>query len=290
MTFGDYPRNREACFLWLGKQVMNKKIITFILFLFLGIIALNLYYFKSLFIMYFYNIYNVEQSIMERKNFDIEIPGGLSTMEKDWYPFVMTFQDRGIASSIDEEIDITILYNFGAFEEGRSSFYNENSDYFSSFYGGYVIETMDKNRKYGYKGDKVFVEEIVKVATYDMEVLVLESIGCLDGEVTFKSVGEPTLIDYLSYDDWNVLDSIIYSKSTLHKVKSNHQAYIQYGKPPKEYSGNDFEPVTLAGRIYSRYFPEYEVTVLLYIIAPNFNIVDKTDQQILSKTKLLNNN
>jgi len=271
---------------------MNKKKISAILLLLLFIltISFNLPFLKSLSIMYFYSIYEDQQSIMERKNFTLDIPGGLSTIEKDWYPLVMTFHDDTIASAIGEEIELTILYNFGAFEKGRSLFYCEDSDYYSSFYGGYIIESKNSDRNYGYQNGEIVVSEIVKIAAYDLNVLVLESIGCKDPEVEFQSLGDPKEVNYLSYDDWIVIDSVISSKGTMHKVKRNYQAYIQYGKPPKNYSKIDFPNTKLAGRIYCRYFPQHKVTILLYIIAPNFDVIDKTDKQILSKTKIYNTN
>jgi len=221
---------------------------------------------------------------MERKKFTLNIPGGLSTVEKDWYPLVMTFNDENIASSIGEDIDLTILYNFGAFEEGRSSFYDEDSEYFNSFYGGYIIESKSNNRYYGFKDGEVIVEEIIKIAAHDLDMLVLQSIGCKDSHVIFQSLGHPKQVNYLSIDDWVVIDASISSKSSIHKVKNDYEAYIQYGKPSKEYRGVDFPDTTLAGRIYCRYFPQYDVTILLYIIAPNFEVINKTDKQILSKT------
>lgn len=264
---------------------MNKKILAFI-FMLIGIASFNFSYLKSLSVMYFYNIYNDRLSIMERKNFEVTIPGGLSTKEKDWYPFVMTYQDESIASSIEENIDLTILYNFGAFENGRSLFYKTESDYFSSFYGAYIIESKDKDRKYGFANDEIDVGEITKVATHDMEVLVLESIGCTDAEVSFQGIAAPKLTNYLNYEDWVVMDSTILARSPLHTVENNYMAYIQYGKPPKSYTGENFPRRNLAGRIYCRYFPEYNVTILLYIIAPNIDVLNKTDKQILSKTKI----
>ena len=65
------------------------------------------------------------------------MPGGLSTREKDWYPFVMTFNDdKGFSNFINRDMNFTVLYNFGAFEyiNGASSIYNFNSDYYGAFY------------------------------------------------------------------------------------------------------------------------------------------------------------
>lgn len=266
---------------------MKKKVISVIVLLFIFILFLSFPYLKSLFVMYFYSQYQEQNSIMAKNNFSIKIPGGTITKEKDWYPFVMTFHDKNISSFINENIGLTILYNFGAFEDGRSLFYKEGSDYFSAFYGAYVIESKDKNKTYGFhKKGKIIKKEIMKIPSHDLENLVLKGIGCSNAEIAFRPIDSPRKIDYLSYEDWTIIDSIIISRSPLHKLKGNHLTYLQYGKPPKNYQGEDFSPIELYGRIYCRYFKEYDVTILLYILAPDFDVVEKTDRKILSKTRI----
>jgi hypothetical protein len=78
--------------------------------------------------------------------------------------------------------------------------------------------------------------------------------------------------------------------SSIHQYNRDYISYIQYGKPPKDYKGDNFPETILAGRIYSRYFPEYNVSILLYIITPNFEIIEETDTEILSKTKIRSSN
>lgn len=264
---------------------MKKKSISIIIFILIFIIFLNFSYLRSLSIMPLYSLYHKQNSIMKEKNFTIHIPGGTITKEKDWYPFVMTFHDKTISSSIGEEINLTILYNFGAFEKGRSLFYKKDSDYFNAFYGAYVIESKDNNRKYGFNEKGELIEkEIMKISSHDIETLVLKSIGCKNAKVTFHPISPPRKANYLSYKNWLVIDSNITSKSPLHHAKNFYPAYIQYGKPPKNYKGKDFLPTHLYGRMYCRYFEEYDVTILLYILGPNSEMVDKTDHEILSKT------
>lgn len=265
---------------------MKKKIIsTIVVFLTLIIILLLFPQTRSYSIMYFYSIYHEHNSLMKEHDLIIDIPGGLTSKEKDWYPFVMTFNDENISSSLNEDIELTVLYNFAAFEDGRSMFYKEDSDYYFSFYGAYVIESKDKEKKYGFNDNEVNIDEITKLAAHDIEALVLKSIGCRNPEVIFEPKTAHKKVDYLSYDGWIMADSIVYSQGPIHKSDDNNRrGYIQYGKPPKDYQGEDFPPVELVGRIYGRYFDEFDLTILMYIIAPNFDIVDQTDRDILSKT------
>lgn len=266
---------------------MNKKRIIIkisVVLLILIILPLSFPQIRSYFIMSYYSFCFKQDSIMEKNGFKIDIPGGLTTKERDWYPFVMTFNDKNISSAIKEDIDLTILYNFGAFESGRSLFYKEDSNYYSAFYGAYVVKSKDKDRKYGFKNDQINIDEITKLASRDIETLVLRSIGYKSPKVSYQEKDSPKKLDYLSYDNWTMMDSIIYSQGPIHKPNENHRAYIQYGKPPADYQGVDFPPVKLYGRMYCRYFQEYDVTIIMYIIAPNFEILDKTDDEILSKT------
>lgn len=266
---------------------MNKKRIIFrmlIVLLIPTILLLSFPQTRSYFIMYSSSLYHQQNSIMKENGFKIDMLGGLTTKEKDWYPFVMTFNDENISSAIKEDIDLTILYNFAAFEEGRSLFYKEDSNYYSAFYGAYVVKAKDKNRKYGFKEDEINIDEITKLASRDMETLVLKGIGCKNPELSYQEKDSPKKLDYLSYDNWIMMDSIIYSQGPIHKPNENNLSYLQYGKPPVDYQGVDFPPIKLYGRMYCRYFHEYDVTIIMYIIAPNFEVLDKTDEAILSKT------
>lgn len=263
---------------------MKKKVFLIIILLLSFIILLNFSYIKSLFVMYFYNSYQKQNSIMEEKGFTIDMPGGTITEEKDWYPFVLTFNDTSISSAIGENLNLTILYNFGAFEDGQSLLYDPHSDYYSAFYGAYIIESKDKGKSYGFEDRELIEEEIIKIASHDIEHLVLKSIGCIDPEVTFRPLGSPRKADYISYENWMVIDAAINSQSPLHTQKKNHLAYLQYGKPPRDYQGEDFPDTKLSGRIYCRYFKEFDVTIVIYILAPSFEVIERTDQEILGRT------
>lgn len=100
----------------------------------------------SLAVMKVYSGIHQKDSIMAKKGISLEIPGGDSTKEKDWYPFVMTFNAsesfrRFIGEADGADLDLTILYNFPAFDvlKGCSTLYNPNSPYYNSFYGAYMV-------------------------------------------------------------------------------------------------------------------------------------------------------
>lgn len=144
----------------------------------------------SLAVMKVYSGMHEKESIMAEKGITLEIPGGGITKEKDWYPFVMTFNDSAgfrrflaeqpasgqtaaagqaaggaaagdRASSVGRtdysELELTILYNFPAFDlfAGCSRLYDTTSPYYNGFYGAYlvsgdVVEADGSRHPYGF--------------------------------------------------------------------------------------------------------------------------------------------
>ncbi|WP_427339356.1 hypothetical protein [Caloranaerobacter sp. DY30410] len=274
---------------------MRKKLFLFTLILcILFFLKTNIYYtLKSYIIMYPYSYYNRLNSITYKRNIKFYIPSGIITKEKDWYPFVLTFNDNeGFSKYTGKKLSLTIFYNFGhfKFKEGFSSYYDQNSPYFSSFYGGYVIYNNENpDDSYGFNIDgKIKIEELESIPRYDQTRLVLPSLGCPEHKIYFKSKIDKIEydIEYLGIKDWVKIDSIVTTNGPNHKYKEKHLGYIQYGKPPANYSGEDFPLVNLKGRIYAKYFDNYKMTIILYIVAPNIDTIENCDKNILSKSKI----
>lgn len=243
---------------------------------------------KSVTVMYVYSQYEKSYSLLRDEHIKLDMKGGLSTREKDWYPFVMTFNaDYGFSNYIGRDVRLSILYNFGAFEylEGASSYYNKQSDYFNAFYGAYVVK---EDKFFGYNDDLTpNFEEMASVPKYDMTVLVLRSIGCKNPTFEFDINATYTVDEYLGLSDWDVIDATITTNSPMHQYQDNHQAYIQYGKPPETYYEDiDFELIEIKGRIYAKYIKDKGYTIFFYVIAPTNEIIEKCDRQMLQNTIL----
>jgi len=242
-------------------------------------------------VMAVYSASEYNQSVMKNHHIDIKIPGGLSTGEKDWYPFVMTFNPSSSSFSkrVGRDVEISIMYNFGAFQylKGASSYYDDDSPYYNSFYGAYVIH--DERQAFGFYQDGTLNEaELSIVPDYDMRILVLRSIGC--SEPTFDYTVDDITYDnrYLGTDGWTIMTSTIETQSPIHDVKKNYQAYIQYGKPSiSDYRGVDFPDMILYGRVYAKYFEVQKLTVCFYIIGSDLEAMDACDSEILQKSELI---
>ena len=277
---------------------MNRKSLGFILILIiLVLIFLNTSLWmtlRSYIAMFFYSKVHENNSLLNKHNIQLKIPGGLSTTNKDWYPFVMTFNDdTGFSRYYNRNFSLTILYNFGHFEvkDGSSSYYNPNSKYFSSFYGGYLVKNNDgQTRAFGFYNDgRINSEEISLVPEYDQKQLVLGSLGCPRNEMRFDvSINDIKYnVNYINHENWVKIDSTIITNSPLHRSTKNHRAYIQYGKPiDRYYAGKDFPIIELKGRTYVKYLEDYDMSIFLYILSPDMSTIEECDKAILSKTIL----
>ena len=288
-------------------------------------------YLVSLSVMSVYSGVHERQSIMEEKGIELSIPGGGATSEADWYPFVMTFNPsaESFCRFIGEaNRELTILYNFPAFDlrrgKGCSRLYDPTSPYYNAFYGAYLVtdtadvsETGDtsltdtadisdperqegtaaggkvSNRArppFGFHADgSLDLAKTGLVPQYDFEQLVLRDFGLLAQDMQFDwTVREVQRVDgFLGYGGWSCVDADLTVSGAFHRANGFRQSYLQYGTPKYDaYSDDPFAPVNMRGRVYARYFPEWESSVFFYVMAPSWEVVDNCDQQILQKSKL----
>ena len=246
-------------------------------------------------------VMSVYSSICEKdgltaeEGINIHIPGGLSTLKRDWFPFVMTFvPGEGFGYDIGQDTTLTILYNFPAFDlfKGCSMLYDEKSDYYSSFYGAYLVRNEDGS-PYGFLTDEreqifyVNAEEIAAVARYDFWNLVLSDFGLTRENAVFdftvKSVEKD--IFYLDESGWYKADATVKVNGCAHQKSEFVQSYLQYGIPAFK-TWKPLAPAELEARMYWKYFPSQNVSIFFYIIAADQSVLEKTDREILSKSSL----
>jgi hypothetical protein len=245
---------------------------------------------RSYVVMYAFSKYEEKKSLLETQNISIKIPGGSSTKEKDWYPFVMVFNDhQGFSRYMNRELSLTVLYNFGSFSwnKSSSSYFQEESPYYNSFYGGYLVKDNSGDQIYGFNAEgEPEVKEIIAVPEYDYKHLVLESLGCPKDKLTMEilSYNIEEDVQYAGLSDWSRIDALLLVNSPDHKLREDRRAYIQFGNPLKREDKEDFKLMTTNGRVYLRYFPEFESTIFLYILAPQLLTLEKCDEEILGKT------
>lgn len=255
----------------------------------ISIVVAFYYPLRSYIVMKLFSAYNQNKSVMRENDIIVQIPGGNITKDKDWYPFVNTFNSsEGFSRFISRDVDLTVLYNFGAFEGRSSTLYAEDSKYFSSFYGAYVLKNNeDTDEKYGFREDKLDINQIVDVTLYDYTYLVLYGFGCINSIFDVVSYETIENVSYIGYNDWIRIDAVIYTNSPTHDYDGSKLSYIQYGKPIKT-DKEDFFWMYLQGRMYVRYFDEFKSTIVMYVMAGSQDTINECDDEILKQTIIKN--
>lgn len=273
-------------------MMINKKnnTIIFIVFLLLVIIFItDLYYpLRSYIIMYPMKTYHKKTGIFN--DIPLKIPSGEINNNSSFYPFVLYFNsNKGFSQYINKDVNLSIIYNFGDFDFGNkySNYFNPNSHYYSSFYGAYGIKTKD-DIPFGFNSNgSIDLDLLSSIPEYDQKYLVMSSIGLSPRDVTFEytinNIEEN--MNYMNSNDWIRVDSQIKTNSPIHKYKKHYNGYIQYGVP-KEIDNitEDYHIVDLYGRMYIRYFKEYDSTIVFYALGKNKEVIDKIDKDILSES------
>ena len=257
-----------------------KKYVVIISLILVALALFWLFYpLRSLVVMSYYSNDHAKQSVMRQSEFEIDIPSG-----KGWYPFVMTYNASGFGSFSGKGAKMSIMYNFGAFDFATrtSSLYDKQSDKYSSFYGAYVVQ--ESNGVYGFSGGgEIDLTEVSLAVEYDYTKLVIRDFG-LDSQ-TFE-IGEFVIeedVTYAGSSGWTRIDAVMISNGAAHNYDGYMLPYLQYGRPMEDVEIG-FEVLPLYGRVYTKYFSEYDSTIMIYVIAPSTDAVNVCDSNILSKT------
>ena len=290
---------------------MKKK--WFITGIIIGLLAIFLWsplskYPISLAVMKVYSAVHERDSLIEQKGISLEIPGGGATKEKDWYPFVMTFNDSagfrrflkgqvgGAPYDMEKPPELTILYNFPAFDvlEGCSALYDPESPYYNSFYGAYLLTGRTaKGAPYGFSSDgSLDLEAASQVPKFDFQRLVLADLGIRPEAQVFdwKIQSVRKNVDYVGSSGWTRLDASLTVNGVIHRREKFRRSYLQYGRcayDPKDYGLEDFVPVHMKGRLYAKYFEEWNTGIFFYIMTANEQALERCDAEILSESILV---
>jgi hypothetical protein len=248
------------------------------------VLALGFWFFyplRSYLVMSIYSAQHEKDSVMRSAGFDIDIPSGAG-----WYPFVMTYHADGFARWSGIDADMSIMYNFGAFDARTrtSAIYDPQSEWYSAFYGAYAVRQEDG--VFGFAEDGRADMDAVSLAfQYDYTQLVMAAFGCREPAFAVDEWTETGDVTYAGISDWTRIDAWLSVNGTAHNYRGYKQPYLQYGRPMVRVD-DDFAPVSLYGRVYMKYFEEYDSTVMLYVIAPSKAAVNACDMQILKRTHI----
>ncbi len=230
-------------------------------------------------------------SVMRQKGFQLVMPGGNATGKEDWSSSMKIYHTTAFESA-ENPISATILYNFASFSGSRSRLYDSDSPFEMAYYGAYAVTRENEENPFGFtEAGELDESELAIIPLYDLEILVLRGLGCprelaktkIDSFEEVKiEVGHPL-------EEWIRVDTRIETRSVVHAKNGWNQNDLQYGSPPKEVK-ESFPSLTLKGRVYLRYFPEWESTVFLYVFAKDEALIQETDTQFLQKVKIYGRN
>lgn len=251
----------------------------------------------SLAVMKIYSGIHEKDSIMEQKGIRFTVPGGGLTEEKDWYPFVMTFHaGESFGRFIGQEnLSLTILYNFPAFDwkKGCSRLYDPASPYYNSFYGAYLVDGKTKEGlPYGFGPDgELDPKTTAQVPQFDFQRLVLADLGISQSRMVFdwKISDIKKDVFYAESEGWTRVDAELTVNGVFHKKEDYRRSYLQYGPPSSTFADGNiapFEPVEMKGRLYGKYFAQWDVSAFFYILASEEDVLLTCDEEILSRSVL----
>ncbi|NLN07598.1 MAG: hypothetical protein GX167_08275 [Firmicutes bacterium] len=224
------------------------------------------------------------------RDIPLSVPGG-KIGEEAFYPFALYFNAKESFARFmggEEGLELSIIYYFGGFARRSKSaaYFNPGSETFSAFYGAYAVN----NKSLFFTPDgKLLPEQIGKVARFDQQYLVMPAIGLSPSRVVFdyRIVSVTEDVFYAKQSGWHRVDAIIRTNSPVHRYRGWQPGYLQYGLPMAPGNGGeDYGPQEFFGRVYCRYFPEYEATIVLYLMAKDRQTAEQIDRTILAKARL----
>ncbi|MBI4857287.1 MAG: hypothetical protein HY818_11170 [Acetobacterium woodii] len=225
-------------------------------------------------------------SVFHQAGLELAVPTSARTGDNRWCKHIKlyhcgeNFPHQGAG-------ELSILYNFGSFNDGRSAFYNPESDTFNAHYGVYAIHQTD--RIFGYQNGAVDVKAITDLVAFDQLELVMTSLGCpaalkhFDAQITAIQPG-PTMA---GFSDWVQLDAVIQTNAPLYQERDFQLGTLQYGHPPDYYAGPDFPVVSMVGRLYLRYDQPRQLTMIYFVIGKDAAMVEATSTDYLKPIKWL---
>ncbi len=283
----------------VGKSATGRKTRLIVAAVVLALILLFLSPFcaqlRSRIVMKAYSAWCYRTSLAEEKGFEIRIPGGNASSATEWYP-LMLFYDAGSEFTYWSGTDtrLNIYYSFPAFERrtGRSLLYDPESAYYGGFYGAYVLsgeadgfeDEMDSD---GSQKSVPALQEIVDVVRFDLFELVLDDFGLREADQVFTcQIKELTEnVSVAGFEGGFRMDAELLVNGMNHARVKGCQSYLQYGKAPVE-SDKPFAPVQMYGRVYGIHLPEKDSSVFFYILAKDPDLLETTDEELLSKAEI----
>ncbi|PKK39400.1 hypothetical protein ABB02_01249 [Clostridiaceae bacterium JG1575] len=204
-------------------------------------------------------------SLFKKRGLHLQIP-----LVQGFTPSMKLFH----AGEVLPQTQVTVLYNFGAWRNQRSTFYDPSSPLYNTHYGAYAIAGPQP---------VLAPAPLAEIFRYDQLGLVLESLG-FEGPGVFqwRLTQSQQNVRLSGFSDWQRLDAEVYTNGPLHAQTAFLPGYLQYGSPPP-YRGEPFAPVSMAARLYVRYDAVADLTIVYYILTSDAHLLQTVDERALQK-------
>lgn len=223
-----------------------------------------------------YDCFCDKQSLPDKLGIKLEMP----LQNTDFLPLLLTYNDdMGMSAWLHKPVRFTVDYTVGGFEflSNHSRFYDIGSTLYNTYTGAYYLQGL------GRPADK---ETILNIAAYDQCCLALPAIGLNTDQAVFEACGirQYDANEKIAGYDWQCYDAVIITNGPEHTKKSFHTGYILFGEPPP--AKTEYPLRQMAGRIYTTYLKDTDLTIGLYIIAKNEDVLTEVNGEILMKIKI----
>lgn len=216
------------------------------------------------------------QSPLKELGVWIDLPTG-----QGWFDDLLFYHDAsGLKSETGVPLDLSIYYNFGAFEKGRSLIYTPGSGYYGSFYGAYIVTGPSLPA-----ADSKFVK---RVAAYDYETLILRALGHPSPYGTFEVLEADVqpVETYMDVPEWTRYEVRIQVPGVAHTKTQWRLHYWQFGTPPPRGDSEPFETAELHGRLFVKSFKEEAMLVIVYMLCESPEFLEQLDERIRTEGRL----
>ena len=148
-----------------------------------------------------------------------------------------------------------------------------------------IHDNWDPENAYGFDRGEIDIDEIAGVPMFDYKYLVIEDLGCGNPVFEILEYEASEVEEYAGYEGWVRIDAKMLSNSPSHTRHESRLGYIQYGRPLNN-SKDDFYEIELYGRMYARYFEEFQSTIVIYVMGADKGMTERCDSELLSKTEI----
>lgn len=207
------------------------------------------------------------------------IRADLPLSESGLYPLMVTFNaDEAMSRWLDANVSFTVDYTFADFRpwRGHSQIFEPDDPRYGAYLGAYYLQ--------GY-GRALTADEVGLVAQFDQRVLALPALGLGFPDNHFTIGQTQTSQTHFGGHEWTSHRAQVQTNCPDHSPDGFLASYLQFGTPPA--TGQHYPVCAMASRIDVVYLPEHDLTIGLYVMAPEVDEVDVLHASVIEQVAII---